>query len=207
MHKNWEGHEDMRQMMLAAPKFGNDDDYVDLVAKDLQEKTTEVIESFKDYYGVTWTPNGSNSQAIFGFSWDCEATPDGRFKGDMLADGTVSPMLGADKKGPLAVLRSIGKIDVVKTYSHLLNQKLSPDLIEGEVGREAFYSYIKTWMDLGISHVQFNIHKKDTLIDAQVHPDKYQDLVVRVAGFSVYYIDLSKGMQDGIIGRTEQSGW
>ena len=207
LRKNWEGHEDIRQLMLSAPKFGNDDDYVDLIAAEVQEKSTQVMQSFTDLWGIPFAVNGTNAATIFGFSWDTDATPDGRFKGDMLADGTVSPMLGTDTKGPTAVFRSIAKIDVTKTYSHLLNQKLSPALVEGEAGREAFYNYIRAWMELGISHIQFNVIKKETLVDAQVHPKDHMDLIVRVAGFSAYYIDLSKGMQDSIIDRTEQGAW
>lgn len=112
-----------------------------------------------------------------------------------------------DKKGLTAVLRSCSKIDVVRTYSHLLNQKLSPGIVKGDVGREAVYSLIKTWMEFGISHIQFNMVNRETLLDAQKHPEKHQDLIVRVAGYSAYFIDLSEGMQDSIISRTEHQSW
>ena len=204
LHKNWEGYEDMRQLMMQAPKFGNDDDYVDTIAQEVQVKSVAVLESHKDYWGVNTTVNGSNASAIYGFSLDTDATPDGRFKGDMIADGTISPQIGTDTRGPLAVLRSASKIDVPNTYSHLLNMKLSPALVEGDVGKEAFYNLLMTWCQLGISHIQFNVVKKETLLDAQSHPENYPNLLVRVAGFSAYFVDLSKGMQDGIIARTEQ---
>lgn len=207
INKNWEGYEAMRQLMLSAPKFGNDDDYVDLVASDVHIRTTEVMESFKDFYGCPWKPNGTNASTIFGFSADCDATPDGRRKGDMFADGTVSPQHGLDTKGPTAVLRSCSKIDAVKTYSHLLNQKLNPAMVEGDIGKELFCSHIKSWMDLGISHVQFNILTNETLLDAQEHPERYPDLIVRVAGYSAYFVDISKGMQDSIIARSEHEAW
>lgn len=205
INKNWEGYEELRKLMLSAPKYGNDDDYVDLIANDVQVTTTQVIESFKDYYGCPWHPNGSNAATVYSFALDCNATPDGRRRGDMLADGTLSPQLGVDKKGSTAVLRSCAKTDPLKTYSHLLNQKLSPGIVKGDVGREAFYSYIKTWMEMGISHIQFNMVNKEILLDAQKHPEKHQDLIIRVAGYSAYFIDLIKGMQDSIIARTEQT--
>jgi len=205
--KNWQGYEDIRQLMLSAPKFGNDDDYVDLIAAEVQEKSTQIMQSFTDYFGVPFSVNGTNAATIFGFSWDTEATPDGRFKGDMLADGTVSPMLGTDTKGPTAVLKSVAKTDSTKTYCHLLNQRLAPALVEGEIGRELFCSYIRSWMQLGISHIQFNIIDKETLVDARAHPNDYMDLIVRVAGYSAYFVDLSKGMQDSIIERTEHKSW
>lgn len=204
---NWEDFEEMRQLMLSAPKFGNDDDYVDCIANEVQVNSTAVMESFRDYWGAPMTPNGSNASTIFGFSWVTGATPDGRRKQDMLADGTLSPQLGTDQKGPLAVLRSASKIDTNKTYCHLLNQRLTPDLLEGEVGQEAFYAYIKSWMEMGISHIQFNVVDTAMLLDAQAHPDKYQDLLVRVAGYSAYFVDLNRGMQDGIIARTEHERW
>jgi formate C-acetyltransferase len=207
LRMNWESYEEMRQLMLSAPKFGNDDDEVDLIANEIQVKSTAVMESFNDYWGATMTPNGSNSSTIYAFGLVTGATPDGRFNGDMLADGTISPQLGTDKEGPLAVLRSASKIDAKNTYCHLLNQRLSPDLLEGEVGQEAFYSYIKTWIEMGIPHIQFNVIDRKTLLDAQAHPDRYEDLLVRVAGYSAYFVDLNRGMQDGIIARTEHCGW
>lgn len=204
---NWRGHEDIRKLMMAAPKFGNDGDFVDNIAAEVQEKSTEIMESFTDYFGIPFSVNGTNAATIFGFSWDTEATPDGRFKGDMLADGTASPMLGTDVKGPTAVLKSVSKTDVTRTYCHLLNQRLDPALVEGEAGRQLFCAYIRSWMQLGVSHVQFNLVDRETLIDAQAHPDKHMDLIVRVAGYSAYFVDLSKGMQDSIIARTEHTCW
>jgi formate C-acetyltransferase len=188
--------------MLSAPKFGNDDDYVDSIAIEVHEKTARTIESFLDPNGIHYVVNGSNASAIYGMSLDCGALPDGRRAGEMLADGTVSPMLYTDTKGPTAVLRSASKVNVPNTYSHLLNQRFLPALLEGE-GKEKFADYIQTWMDMGINHIQFNIVSADTLRGAQKNPDKYLDLIVRVAGYSAYFVDLSKGLQDGIIERTE----
>ena len=108
-----------------------------------------------------------------------------------------------DKKGPTATLKSTSKIDPLTTYTLLLNQKFLPQYLEGE-HKEKFASYLKTWADLGHFHIQFNVIDKETLLDAQENPSKYADLVVRLAGYSVYFVDLPKMMQDEIINRTEQ---
>jgi formate C-acetyltransferase len=133
----------------------------------------------------------------------CGATPDGRLAGTPLADGTLSPMAGADKCGPTAVLNSVAKIPYM--HSQLLNQKFMPQFLEGE-NKKLFAAYLKEWHAKGtIPHVQFNVWDSGTLRDAQEHPEKYANLQVRVAGYSAYWIDLSKETQDSIIARTEQS--
>ena len=106
-------------------------------------------------------------------------------------------------KGPTAVLKSASKIKTEKTHNHLLNQKFLPSMLEGDQ-KAVFASYLKTWGDLGISQIQFNVFDRETLIDAQRRPEKYPDLIVRVAGYSAYFVDLSKGLQDSILQRTDQ---
>jgi formate C-acetyltransferase len=106
-----------------------------------------------------------------------------------------------DKMGPTAVLKSAAKIDTARTYNHLLNQKFLPSTFEGDE-KEKFLSYLKSWGDLGISHAQFNVVDPQTLRDAQKNPQGHQDLIVRVAGYSAYFVDLSQGLQDSIIART-----
>ncbi|MBW1985475.1 MAG: hypothetical protein JRI53_12205, partial [Deltaproteobacteria bacterium] len=137
MDKNWEGNEELRQMMLAAPKFGNDDDYVDMIAQDVHQKTEEVIEQFSDTYGSDFHLDGSAVSATYGLSLDTPATPDGRKDGDGFADGSLSPMPGMDVNGPTAVLKSCSKIDTLETYNHLLNQKFTPQFLD-EDNREVF---------------------------------------------------------------------
>lgn len=199
---NWAGKEDLRQMFLAAPKFGNDDEYVDLIARDVHLKTNNVIREFKDYHGNPFNGDGSNAGAVYALSYGVGATPDGRRDHEGIADGTVSAMYGRDTKGPTAMLKSASKIDQVGTYSQLLNQKFLPQYLEGE-SKKVFADYLRTWSDLGLSHIQFNVVSRETLLDAQEHPEKYTDLVVRVSGYSAYFADLSKGLQDYIIARTE----
>jgi formate C-acetyltransferase len=133
----------------------------------------------------------------------CPATPDGRRDADAFADGSGSPMAGMDTHGPTATLKSLSKIKPQRAHNMLFNQKFMPVCLEGE-NKRLFAQYLRTWYDLGIYHVQFNIVDKNTLFDAQVHPERHRDLVVRVAGYSAYWVDLGKPLQDDIIKRIEQ---
>jgi len=201
---NWEGKEDLRQMFInEAPKFGNDDDYVDLLARDIYLRTTQTIRSFKNIYGTSYMEDGTGASTYYTGSVLTGATPDGRKDRDYFNDGTISPAIGTDKKGPTAVLKSVAKIDHARTFTHLFNQKFLPQYLEG-ANRDAFVAYLKTWIDLGIHHIQFNVFDRETLLEAQRNPEKYANLVVRVAGYSAYFVDLDKGLQDQIISRTEQ---
>jgi len=203
MDKNWEGYDDIRQLMLRAPKYGNDDDYVDDIAVDVHHRTAAVMAEFTDRFGNPCRGDGSGVSATYGIAFTTPATPDGRKDAEAFADATLSPMMNMDRKGPTAVLKSASKIDTTKTYNHLLNQKFNPAQLKGHQ-KEIFKSYIRSWGDLGISHVQFNIVDKETLRDAQQNPEKHQNLIVRVAGYSAYFVDLSSGLQDAIIERSEQ---
>jgi pyruvate formate-lyase/glycerol dehydratase family glycyl radical enzyme len=200
---NFEGREKLRQKLInEAPKFGNDDDYADEIAREVHLRTNGEFKKLKDYWGYPVVLNGSVAGGYYGLSKACGATPDGRRDGESCADGAISPMAGMDKKGPTAVLNSVGKVPV--TYNHLLNQRFLPMFLEGN-NKNIFVQYLRTWGDLAIHHIQFNVVSTDTLLDAQIHPENYKDLIVRVAGYSAFFVDLSKGIQDDIIKRTEQS--
>jgi len=203
MDKNWEGREDIRQACLNAPKYGNDDDYADLIAREVHHGSEAAMETVKDRFGFSKRGDGSAVSATYGLAVNTPATPDGRGDGEGFADSTLAPQPGMDKKGPTAVLNSCAKIDTLQTYNHLLNQKFLPEFLEGDM-KPVFIDYIKTWREKNIPHVQFNVVNKKTLIDAQQYPEEYQDVIVRVAGYSAYYVELSKGLQDHIIDRTEQ---
>ena len=200
---NWEGFEEVRQMMLRAPKYGNDDDYADQIAARVHHRTSEVLAEFRDRFGNPCRGDGSGVSGTYGLALHTPATPDGRRTGDPFSDATLSPSQGRDTRGPTAVLKSAAKVDTRKTYNHLLNQKFLPSMLEGEM-KPIFVSYLRTWGDLGISHIQFNVIDRETLLAAQKNPERYSDLIVRVAGYSAYFVDLSKGLQDSIIARTEQ---
>ena len=203
LENNWEGNEELRQIFINAPKFGNDDDYVDIFARNLIQKTTRVTESFKNLYGGHYQVDGSGGSSYYAYSGLTGATPDGRKDRDLFNDGTLSPAIGTDVQGPTAVLNSVAKVDPLTTFNHLLNQKVQPQYLSGAY-KDVFISYLKEFIDLGIHHIQFNIIDREILIDAQNHPERYSDLTVRVAGFSAYFIDMGKEMQDQVIARTEQ---
>jgi formate C-acetyltransferase len=119
-----------------------------------------------------------------------------------LSDG-ISPSHGADRKGPTAVINSVAKIDHSKTGGTLLNQKFMPDVLEGQEGREKLGNLVRSYFKLGGHHIQFNVVRVETLRDAQAHPENYQDLIVRVAGYSDYFVNIGKDLQNEIIARTE----
>ena len=201
---DWEGYEHIRQMMRDAPKYGNDEDFADDIARQVHHGTARVMAEFTDRFGNPCRGDGSGVSATYGCAIDTPATPDGRKAGEPFADATLSPIQGMDRKGPTAVLKSAAKIDTTRTYNHLLNQKFPPSTLDEDM-KDVFLSYLRTWGDLGVSHIQFNVVDRNTLLAAQQHPGEYQDLVVRVAGYSAYFVDLSKGLQDSIIARTEQA--
>lgn len=204
MDRNWQGREEIRQACLNAPKYGNDDDYADAIARIVQRRGEAAMETIKDRYGLAHRGDGSAVSATYGLAIDTPATPDGRYDGDFFSDSTLAPSPGADKKGPTAVLNSCARIKTIETYNHLLNQKFLPKFLEEDM-KPAFLAYLKTWKELDIPHIQFNVVDRQTLLDAQERPREYSDLIVRVAGFSAYFVDLSKGLQEHIIARTEQN--
>jgi formate C-acetyltransferase len=130
------------------------------------------------------------------------ATADGRRAGQPLSDG-VSPVQGADRQGPTAVLKSVGKMDHVRTGGTLLNQKLAPDLLEADDGLNKFVQLVRSYFRMDGHHIQFNVVTAETLRAAQREPEKHRDLIVRVAGYSDYFCDLSEALQEEIIARTE----
>jgi len=200
---DWEGREDLRRMFVNAPKFGQDNDYVDQIAKDFYRRTTDVVQSFKDIYGGSFREDGTGGSTYYAGSLLTGATPDGRKSTDLFNDGTISPSPGTDRKGPTAVLKSISKVDQVRSFTNCLNQKFPYQFLENE-NRAMFVAYLKTFIDLGIHHIQFNITDRETLLKAQNEPEAHSTLVVRVAGYSAYFTDLNLSLQDQIISRTEQ---
>jgi formate C-acetyltransferase len=204
LDNDWEGHEKLRQLFLNAPKFGMDDKYADDIAVELYRRTTQIVRSFKDIYGGDFREDGTGGSTYFAGSLLTGATPDGRKANDLFNDGTISPTPGTDKNGPTAVLNSIGKIDHINGLTNCLNQKFPPQFLTGD-NKEKFMAYLKAFVKLGIHHIQFNIFDRETLLEAQQDPEKHSTMVVRVAGYSAYFSDLNKSLQDQIIERTPQS--
>ena len=201
---NFEGYEELRQVLLNAPKFGNDDDFADGIMHDVVHLTQNEVKKFKNLWGDPWTLDGSTAGGYYATGTATWALPDGKREGRMeaYADGTISPGAGRDKKGPTAVIKSMGKVD--PPVSQTGNQKFLPQFLEG-ANKDKFAAYLKTWADLGGWHIQFNTVDMETLVKAQEHPEDYSDLIIRVAGYSAYFVDIPKGLQDDIITRTAQS--
>ncbi|MFC1966343.1 glycine radical domain-containing protein [Chloroflexota bacterium] len=192
----------MRLEFASAPHWDNDGEYVDEMGRDFMQRNTELVHSFKNIWGYEHAKDGTGGSSYYQWSGLTGATPDGRKDRGLFNDGTCSPSIGTDKKGPTAVLKSVAQADRAHTFTHLFNQRFIPQFLEGE-NREAFVSYLKSYVDLGIHHVQFNIVDNKVLLEAQKHPEKYSDLVVRVAGYSAYFVDLLKPVQGQIIARTQ----
>ena len=203
---NWDGYEKERIDFVKAPKWGNDDDYVDdIYAKGLKD-IAKISWECKNPGGYPWPILPENVAAFISGANKLGALPNGRRLNDILYDGGCSPGAGMDKKGPTAVLRSVSKFDHVKDFrSNLLNQRLNPNQFMGNKGFELWNSYMKSWSDLGINHVQFNMVDNETLMAAQKEPEDYPELIVRVAGYSAHFVELNRKCQDSMIARTVQS--
>lgn len=203
---NWEGREEMRlDFVRNVPKWGNDDDYVDGIMLDCLHAAAKFSRELKCPSGNNWPILPENVSGNIHYANIVGALPNGRRLGDALYDGGISPGPGLDKKGPTAVLKSCSKIDhITDGRAFLLNQRLSPTQLAGEKGYQLWKSYMKTWADLGLDHVQFNCVSDETLRSAQRDPEKYQEVIVRVAGYSAHFVDISRKTQDNIIQRTVQ---
>lgn len=203
----------IQEMLIReAPKYGNDDDYVDQLIVEAYDSYIEEIEKYPNTRynrgpigGIRYAGTSSISANV-GQGMSTMATPDGRNAFEPLAEG-CSPAHNSDKNGPTAVFKSVSKLRTNKiTGGVLLNQKMTPQMLSTEDNRQKLELLIKTFFNrLHGYHVQYNIVSKETLIDAQKHPEKHKDLIVRVAGYSAFFNVLSKKTQDDIIGRTEQS--
>jgi formate C-acetyltransferase/4-hydroxyphenylacetate decarboxylase large subunit len=198
-----DGYASVHRKLLDAPKFGNDDDYVDLIAKELYEEFAEEVYKYKNYFGVPYTPGALSISSHPHFGRVCGASPDGRLAGVSLCDGAVSAFPGTDKNGPTSLVKSATKVDSIPHMVVLFNMKFHPTALKGIEGSKKLLSLIKTYFDRGGWHVQFNVVDTKMLRDAQRNPEKYRDLIVRVAGFSAYWVELSKAVQDEVIARTE----
>lgn len=201
--RNWEGHELLHRKALEAPKWGNNDDFVDRIYEEVFNAYCDFVGEQINYLGVPYDPSMLAISTHAPFGKVCGATPDGRLAGESLCDGVTSPAPGTDVKGPLSVLLSAGKIDHTRIRGGLHNMKLHPSAVQGLEGSKKLLCLIKTYFDHPGFQIQFNIVDSTMLKDAQEHPENYRDLIVRVAGFSAFFVELGKGIQDQIIARTE----
>jgi formate C-acetyltransferase len=200
---DFEGYEDVGKMCLSAPKYGNDEEYTDSIAKDIYDICYN-LHGKTDHLGRPVMPSAYSVTGHVAFGEFTGALPDGKKARKPLIDGSVSAQGGTDKNGPTALIKSAAKIvDTVKYSSNHLNMKFHPTALRGTDGARKLLSLIKTYFDLGGYHVQFNCVSGEALREAQMHPENNRELVVRVAGFSAYFITLDKDTQDDIIRRTE----
>ena len=207
MKANWEGHEAMRLTLWnKTPFFGNDDDYADDIMRRVYDSLFRNIDGKHSILGPTYHLNMLSTTCHNYFGQKLAATPNGRFSGMPESDGT-SPSHGADRHGPTAVVKSLGKMDQVKSGGTLLNQRFLPSVLAGEEGIEGVKNLIRAYFKLGGHHIQFNVVDEATLRDAQAHPDNYRGLLVRVAGYSDYFVDLDNYQQEEIIARNAQESF
>ena len=195
-----------KELVFNTPKYGNDDDYADMQARTVFEMFYNAVDSKPTSIGGKHRINMLPTTSHVYFGSVIGALPDGRKAGQPLSEG-ISPFQGADFKGPTAVLKSAAKIDHLRTGGTLLNQKFTPSFFEGEESIRKLASMIRSYFRMDGHHIQFNVVSADTLREAQKHPEKYRDLIVRVAGYSDYFNDLGIDLQNEIIRRTEHQSY
>ncbi|HPM90692.1 MAG TPA: glycyl radical protein [Tenuifilaceae bacterium] len=203
MNANFEGYDNLRyRLIYDMPKWGNNNDYADKLAVRVFNSFYKAITGRKTFRGGVFRINMLPTTSHVYFGSKIGAMPDGRLAHEPLSEG-ISPVQGADRNGPTAVILSAAKIDQIKTGGTLLNQKFSPSFFTTDESLDKMVSLIRSYFKLDGHHIQFNVVSADTLRDAQKHPEKYQDLIVRVAGYSDYFNDLGEALQNEIIRRTE----
>ena len=202
---NFDGQEKMRQFILnRTPFFGNDDDYADTIAVKVYDDLVKAIEGHPNTRGGKTQLNMLSTTCHNYFGSVCGASVNGRLAHFAISDGT-SPAHGADTHGPTAVVKSLGKLDQTQSGGTLLNVRFVPSLFRRDEDLRKLVSLIRTYFNMGGHHIQFNIVDTQTLLDAQQHPEDYKDLLVRVAGYSDYFNDMTEQLQNEIIARTENN--
>jgi formate C-acetyltransferase len=204
---DFEGHEKTRlRLWNRTPKYGNDDDYADAILERVFDAFYDEVNGIENTRGGHYRVNYLSTTCHVYFGSVTGAMPDGRKAWEPLSDG-ISPVQGADRKGPAAAIRSAARMDHARTGGTLLNQKFSPQVVEGEEGLNHLAQLVRSYFKMDGHHIQFNVVTAETLQAAQREPDKHRDLIVRVAGYSDYFCDLTPGLQNEIIARTEQTGF
>ncbi|MBL1226423.1 formate C-acetyltransferase [Enterococcus sp. BWR-S5] len=206
MAANYEGkYEPLQEHVIQDfDKYGNDNDEIDEIAAKLFRHYAKELEKYTNIRGGQFISGAYTVSAHIPLGEAVGATPDGRKAQEQLADGGLSPMVGRDRLGPTAVLKSVSKLDNYLTVNgSLLNLKFQPNTLKGSQGLNKFADFLMAYTKLKIQHVQFNVQSKETLLAAQKNPEKYAGLLVRVAGYSAFFVDLNKKIQDDIIARVE----
>jgi pyruvate-formate lyase len=193
-----------KKVLLKTPKYGNDNDYADEITSQVFDLVYNAIENRPNTKGGRYHINLLPTTVHIYFGKVTGATPDGRRANMPLSEG-ISPVQGMDINGPTAVLKSAGKIDHVRTGGTLLNQKFAPEFLNSDEGINKIVDLIRAYFEMGGHHIQFNVVSAETLRKAQLSPELYRDLIVRVAGYSDYFINLGVDLQNEIIQRTEHT--
>ena len=202
---NFEGYEDIHHLVTSkTPKYGNDDDYADDIMRSVFDLYRRMVVGRPNIKGGKYGINMLPTTCHVYFGEVMMASPNGR-KAHLPVSEGISPDKGADVHGPTAVIKSCSKMDHLATGGTLLNQKFTPSVVEGDLGLEHMANLVRAYFNMDGHHIQFNVIDREVLLDAQKHPENYKDLIVRVAGYSDHFHNLSKALQDEIIGRTEQS--
>jgi choline trimethylamine-lyase len=204
LNKNFVGEEKILQILEKTPKFGNDDDYVDSIVNEVLTHGSDEAAKYKGIAGAQTTVAAHIITADVPMGKMVGALPDGRKAGEPLSEGGISPYQGRNISGPVATMRSVAKLDHMKlTHGSVLNMRFNPDFLKDDSKMRKFASILRTFCETGGALVQFNIIDTATLKDAQAHPEKYKDLLVRVATYSAYFVELSPELQNDIIARME----
>lgn len=205
LEHNFEGYDMIANLVRnKTPKYGNDDDYADNIMKDVFNFYQKTVTGRPNMKGGTYRVNMLPTTCHVYFGEVMNASPNGRLAQKPVSEG-ISPEKGADVNGPTAVIKSCSKMDHLRTGGTLLNQKFTPSVVKGEEGLDNMANLVRVYFNMDGHHIQFNVIDRETLIRAQQNPDEYKDLIVRVAGYSDHFRNLSKALQDEIIERTEQS--
>lgn len=204
LDKNFEGEDEILSVLKKAPKYGNDDDYVDLIVKEIFSHFISVVSTYKGFGDSKFTVSSYVAAGNIILGKMVGALPDGRKSGEPLCEGGVSPYPGRNVRGSTSTMRSVTKLDIAKLSGGTgFNMKFNPDALEDESKMRKFASMIRTYFETGGYHVQFNIVSTEMLKEAQKFPEKYNDLLVRVATYSAFFVQLGSACQKEIIDRTE----
>ena len=201
---NFEGYEDLQKLLIRAPKFGNNDPYVDSLVNQVLSYVSDVVSETPGFHGAQSTVAAAAVTANIGLGMVLGATPDGRKAGEPISEGGISPAQGRNSSGTTATMLSVAGLDHSKLrHGEVLNMRINPDAVQGEEKLKKFRALILSYVRAGGFLVQFNIVSTETLRDAQIHPENHRDLVVRVATYAAYFVELGPELQNDIIRRLE----
>ena len=205
--RDFQGREELRgRLMNETPRYGNDDDYADDIMRRMFDMFHAAVDGRPNTKGGSYRIDMLPTTCHVYFGSVTGATPEGRRAWQPVSEG-ISPVQGADRQGPTAVVKSMAKMDHIRTGGTLLNMKFIPQVLEGEENLEKLLHLVRSYFRMDGHHIQFNVASAETLREAQRHPEEYRDLIVRVAGYSDYFCDLSQALQDEIIARTEHASF